>query len=662
MIKLDFSKLKQRRIHIFLLFLVFFIYGNSINNEYALDDNIVVHGNEKVNSGLIGLSKIFTSHHAIDKNQNYGYRPLVLLSFAIEKQFFGHLPENQTIEDKKQDDKLTQANISHFVNVIIYAFTSILLFSFLLLLFKDYTLLFPLLITILFVVHPLHTEPVANIKSRDELLMFLGILLALTSYLKFSLTTKYKYLIYGGLFFLLALLSKKTAILIIGILPVILYFSKARLKYILLSVGSILCCAILVVGIKQGLLSNPPVRELKFYENPLFFTGDFMDRITVGLYCSWFYLKMLIFPKDMSYYYGYDQIPMANWTFYQVWLALIFYIPLLGFGFWKLLQRNVLGLGIILWLGVMFAYLNILTPVVGIVAIRFAYIFSLGFCIVVGYLLLKVFKIKLTKGDTQVVLPYGFIITVLVVMIAYSSRVIVRNPNWHDYLTLYYNDVEVVPNSAKVNALLSNNLYHLATQNSLQLKKAQYIEDIITHYSRAVEIDSSYKSSLSNLGSAYIEMKGDNQMGIIYCKKALALDNNYLEANLSLAIAYDRLNQPDSSSYYYYRVIEIDPIDGRPYSRLNDLLSKYNMVEDGIIRLDKLAQSSENPKYIYMNIANLYSLEGTNIDQIIAYFVKAFDVDGTDAVLCEHIANLYQRIGSQEKASYYQSILKILTK
>lgn len=662
MIKIDLSKVKQSRIRIFLFLLVFVIYGNSINNEYSLDDNIVVDGNEKVNKGLRGIPEIFTTHHAIDKNQNYGYRPFVSASFAIEKQFFSQLPEKQTLEEKKRKDKITQANISHFINVFLYALTGIFLFNFLCLLLKDYNILLPILITLLFIIHPLHTEPVANLKSRDELLMFLGITLALTNYLKFCFGSQYKYLIYAGLFFLIAILSKSSALLLFGMLPVILYFSKVSLKKIAICMGSILVFFILTFAMKKGLLTESGIREVNFYENPLFFEGDFMNRITVGLYCSWFYLKMLLFPKDLSYYYGYNHIPMANWSFYQVWMAMIFYMPLLGFGIWQLIKRNVFGLGIILWLGVMFAYLNIISPVVGIVADRFTYVFSLGFCIVVGYLLLKIFKINLSKGDSQFSLPFGFIITVLVIAVAYSGRVILRNPNWHDYLTTYSHDIKVVPKSAKANSLISSTLYSFVSNNRSHPKNSGYIDDIIFHYKRAIEIDSTYKTCYNNLGSAYVEMKGENEKGIYYSQKAIALDNDYLEANLTSAIAYDRLNLPDSAYYYYIRVIEIDPTDGRSYSPLNTLLSKYGLVESGIARLNQLAQISRNPKYIYMNIANLYSLDGTNIDQSIAYFVKAFDVDQDDKVLCEHIANLYLRIGDQEKANYYKSIQKTLEK
>jgi protein O-mannosyl-transferase len=650
---INFSNIKKSRIYLMIVLITFIIYGNSINNEYSLDDNIVVDGVGKVSEGIKGIPEIFTTHYATDKEQSYGYRPLVLLTFAIEKQFFKGLPVTQTNKEKKRKDKLTQANISHFVNVLLYALTGIVLINLLLLLFKDYNRLLPFLITLLFIIHPLHTEPVANIKSRDELMMLLGVLLALIHYLKFSFTSKYKYLLFAFGFVLMAFLSKKSALSLIGLVPVVLYFSKANYKKILISTASIICVGIVFVAVKKGLVSVSGSRDVKYFENPLLYEGSFMDRVTVGLYCSWFYLKMLIFPKDMAYYYGYNYIPMANWSFYQVWLAVIFYVPLGIYGFWRFLQRDVLGLGIVLWLGVMLAFINVLFPIVGIVADRFTYMFSLGFCIVLGVLLMKIFKIDLTNDSVQLKLSSGFLIAVGVIAVLYSARVINRNPDWHDYLTTYYADLEVVENSAKAHAMISNTLYAKIRKNKKDPRNREYTNEIVKHYKRAIEIDSTYLTCYSNLGSAYIDLMNDNQNGLYYCEKVVAMKPDYFEANLNAAVSSQRLNQADKAFKYYMNAIEVNPDQTRIYGMFNDFLSENNMVEKGIAKLKLITEKSTKPKHLYMNIANLYSKDRSNLDASIHYFTQAYSYDVSDKVLCNHIAKLYGMKGDVTNQNLY---------
>ncbi len=660
MYKVNLSKLKQSRIYIAILLITFIIYGNSINNEYALDDNIVVDGVEKVNDGFKAIPKIFTSHYAVDKKQSYGYRPMVSLSFAIEKQFFKGLPAFQTKEEKEKKDKLTQANVSHFINVLLYALTCMVLFNFLSLLLKEYHKLLPLLITLIFIVHPLHTEPVANIKSRDELLMLLGILLALVHYLKYGYTGKVKHVLYGGLFVLMALLSKKSTIAMIGIVPVVMYFTKINWKKILICTSSILIFGVVIILMKKGLVSETGSRNVKFFENPLLYYGGFKDRILMGFYCSWFYLKMLIFPKDLSFYYGYSQIPIAHWSHYQVWLGILIFIPVGIYGFWRFIKRDVLGLGIVLWFGVMLGVINVFFPIVGIVADRFTYAFSLGFCIVLGYLLFKLFKVDVLTDVPQINLPKGFVVSILAITIIYSGRTIARNSDWHDYLTLYTTDIEHLENSAKAHSLIANTLYPKALnklrKNPQNPNLKKEIETVIFHYKEAIRVDSTYTTSLNNLGSAYINFYADYNNGIKYCKKALTLKHDYEEATLNIATAYSRLGAIDSAYFYFIKTIKINPENNGIYNSVNNFLIKNGLEEKGISDMEDIAKQAQNPKFVFMNMANLSSLNKTGMNQTIHYFERAFEHDQTDTKLCNHLVMLHNNYGDKQKAQYYASI------
>ena len=650
----NFSKIKHSRIYLLIIITTFIIYGNGINNEYSLDDNIIVDKYDSiVERGLKAIPRIFKSRYANDKEQSYDYRPITTVSFAVEKQFFRKLTPFQTKKEKQRKDKLTQANISHFINVLLYAITCILIFQVLSTILEDYHVLLPLLITFIFLVHPVHTEVVDNIKSRDELLMFLFMLLAIKQYFKFEVTSKYKYLIFATIFVLLSTLSKKNGLAIIGVLPVLLYFKGYNWKRMVYPLLTLIVVIAAIKFMKKGLVSGESYRNLRFFENPLIESNNFMDRITVGLYSALFYLKLLIFPKDLAYYYGYNQIPMATWKYWQVWLSLFIFVPLGIYGFIQFLKRNVIGLGIVLWYGLMIAVINVLFPIVGIVADRFAYTFSFGFCIVIGFLLFKVFKVNIAKEQLKINIPNSFAITILSLLFLFSVRTIVRNPDWHDYLHLYVHDVDVVDESAKAHSLISNTLYPLIAKNPQDPKNPQYIQDIVFHYKRALEIDSTYLTCYCNLGSAYIDMVHDYEKGIYYSNKAVTMDSNYLEATLNLAVGYERINKLDSALKYYARGIEIDPERLMSYNILNRFVAKYGKVEQGIERLKEIAGEAENPKFTYTNIGNLYSLDQSTMDSALVYFEKAFNLDKTDQKLCGHIKMLYSMKGNTEKVNFY---------
>jgi tetratricopeptide (TPR) repeat protein len=188
----------------------FLVFANSISNGYNLDDELVTQNHPLTSRGLEAIGDIFTSPYYSDEmGYAYGYRPMVHLSFAIEHQFFGE-----------------KASVSHFFNVILFALSAMLFFKFLLKLAGEKQLLFSLLATLLFVVHPIHTEVVDSIKNRDEILAFLFVILSGTSILKFSKYGNPKSLIFVFIYFTCAMLSKKSVFPMVFVIPLLLVLSS----------------------------------------------------------------------------------------------------------------------------------------------------------------------------------------------------------------------------------------------------------------------------------------------------------------------------------------------------------------------------------------------------------------------------------------------------
>src|ERR1035437_8079055 len=110
------------RLRAFLLcFIGFALYSNTLFHDYALDDGLVIRENRYTKQGFAGIKDIlihdsFAGNIKLGSNELTGgrYRPLSLVTYAIEWQFFGQSP-----------------HISHFINVLLYCLTGFLLFWFL---------------------------------------------------------------------------------------------------------------------------------------------------------------------------------------------------------------------------------------------------------------------------------------------------------------------------------------------------------------------------------------------------------------------------------------------------------------------------------------------------------------------------------------------------
>mgnify|MGYP006108263613 CR=1 FL=1 len=143
---------KKTRIYIIICVVALIQYGATFNHDYAWDDAIVITQNERVQQGLSEPSEFFRNIKGDEVQYRYGYRPITLLSFAWD------------IERSEMTPKT-----GHVMNVLYYALLCCLIFYFLRRMFPEKGTLFCIIIVGLFLIHPVHTEVVANIKLRDEI-------------------------------------------------------------------------------------------------------------------------------------------------------------------------------------------------------------------------------------------------------------------------------------------------------------------------------------------------------------------------------------------------------------------------------------------------------------------------------------------------------------
>jgi len=195
----------------------FLLYSNTIPNFLNIDDELIYDNRILSDYGFSALQKIFTEPYYKDAAGNvYEYRPMVLVSFLMEFMLFGKNP-----------------HVSHAVNVIIFSGTCVLLFYLLLTLLRNYenALRISLLASLLFATHTIHTEAVASIKNRDEVLSLLFAVAGWLFALRFVDSKKAVAYIFFLIFFTAGLFSKQTSITFGILIPVsIILFREVTVR------------------------------------------------------------------------------------------------------------------------------------------------------------------------------------------------------------------------------------------------------------------------------------------------------------------------------------------------------------------------------------------------------------------------------------------------
>jgi len=568
------QKLKKHFFWI-ILGLSFLLYGNTLFNDYALDDAIVITQNRFTKKGFSGIKDLltteyFTGFFGKQKNLVSGgrYRPLSTVTFAIEYEFFGESP-----------------GISHFFNIILYAVTGYFLFLVLLQLFpisnkKKWWLSLPVLATVLWLAHPIHTEAVANIKGRDEILTMLGGLLALWYAIKFARQKKVIQLVWSSLFIFLGIMAKETAITFLFIIPFAIYLFVDKHWKILFSVTVPLFVVTIIYLLIRFSIIGLPTQEIpqELMNNPfLHATGG--EKFATIILTFIIYIKLLFVPYPLTYDYYPYHIHLVNFDNPWVIFSILFYLALVVIAFVTLKRNKIIAFALFFYFATFSLVSNVLFPVGTFMNERFMFLPSVGFALILAYYLLKFFATK----------PKILLTISLLILIPYAGETIVRNRDWKDDLTLFTHDVKISYDSAKSNTSAGGKLIEAAKREKNPAKKEKMLKTALFYLHRAVNIYPRYTDALLLLGNGFYE---DNK-------------------------------QIDSTWYYYKKILLMNPNYQNVFNNLKIVLNDSIPPQKRLHILYDVNSVSPNKFWVLYQIGNIYGRELNNLDSSITYLLKA---------------------------------------
>ena len=279
----------------FLLSTVF--YAQTLSYDFVWDDQIVITQNKVTVQGIEGLAEIWSSFAYLEGRSIYRPVPQSIQAFV-----WG-LFENSSLA-------------FHLLNLFTYVLCCLVILKTLFTLFKNHPPWMLTLIAVLFTLLPVHTEVVANIKSFDELLSLLLVLSCFLLVLKDNPLLK----ILGVLLFILACLSKISAITTLPFLLYLLFFRQLAsfwLKYKSKFFTADWCAIISVMLLLSSLMFEFYFIK-KLYVIWLFFTA-----IPFVLFIRSRQLRFVLFlviTALFSYY--------LRWDYTLLFFILVFYLEL----------------------------------------------------------------------------------------------------------------------------------------------------------------------------------------------------------------------------------------------------------------------------------------------------------------------------------------------
>lgn len=469
----------------FWMVLCIILYANTFNHEYVIDDQIVVTKNGLTQKGIEGVSEIFSHSYLFgyDGREDESYRPLTLTTFALERSFFDADPK-----------------ISHIIQVLLYGLTVLMLFKMLMAIFGETKNSWITAVVFLFAVHPIHTEVVANVKSRDELLSALFLFSSLFLFAKWVLNPNWKLLSGALLVYFLATLSKETAVPAVLLFPAIAwYLNKERswapmIKSLVILIPLIVYFTIRSVVLSDVLIQDPidPVaNSLALAEN-----GTELFASNLAIFTK--YLQLCVLPIALSWDYSVAQLPIVGFGSIS---ALIGFGLLIGLFILLVMgarSKHVYGFGVLVFLSTFVATSNFFFLINCPLGERFMFIPVLGILMIIVPIISDILK-------NRNWIKYGFVVLMLVGSY-FIVRTIDRNADWKSNLTIYTSGVEVSPKSVKAHFNLGT---ECIVQGDLQLdslsKKDWYVK-ALESLENARNVYDDYVNIYENQGYVYGEL------------------------------------------------------------------------------------------------------------------------------------------------------------
>jgi Tfp pilus assembly protein PilF len=510
------------------------------------------------------------------------------------------------------------------------------------------------MVALTFGIHPLRTEPVSWVSSRDELLCAFFFLLALLTYIPYAKNAtnikRYSLLSFAWLFFLFAILSKAMAISLPIVLLLLDVYPFNRIRYLrtffsciaekipffALSVFS----GVMTLVTRSSTHRPQSILELNIFTslgesfNSLLFHQQTLGTESIGLSQRamlsieniWFYIEKTLWPINLLPHYSIpENLVLPSTSF---WLSLFFFFIITGICIRQFKQGNPL------WATIWSYYLITIFPVLGIVyskyrgstSDRYTYISTLSLYFLIGLAIIWIWENKTNSSRTN---PYKIGVFVSSIALVYTLTILTfeQVKIWKNGESFWFYLLETHPNRAFV---LSSLGHHYRSEGkaqkaislyreALQLKPNLHItrNDLAVLYSpdQPKKSEQEFKTILeqvpmyyhahNNLGTLYMN-QGKTELAKQSFLAALQIQPDYAKSHNNLGLIYMKKKQFKKAEEEFLSALKSRPRLIEAHNNLGMIYMSLGKRKDAERKFEEALRLSPNFEPAFRNLLKLH--------------------------------------------------------
>ncbi len=324
-------------------------------------------------------------------------------------------------------------------------------------------------------------------------------------------------------------------------------------------------------------------RTLLYIENTLVEPHTKTEHLFTGLETLYEYTRLLLYPNNLAFYYGYSYLKTANSSSIKGWISLVFYSLLILVALYFSKRQPIITLSIFWYISCILLFSNWVELVAGMVGERLAFTASAGFTILIASVIVWI-KPNLFQSKISFVE-----LALSAVLLLLSIRTFARNEAWKTPISLMSADIVNLTNSAQANNIYAISLMASATKNANENEKQQQINKAILHFKKAIFIYPNFFNAHMDLARVYI-LIGDLPNAKNEYIDALKIDSSStLVLEELVKICFD-LQETDNLIYYASIYLEKDPYN----EKIIELVAHHLFIKKDYIRLSKFLSMGLN--------------------------------------------------------------------
>ncbi|MEW6108627.1 MAG: tetratricopeptide repeat protein [Nitrospirota bacterium] len=661
---------KRNKGILFILICTAAVYSNSLLNGFVWDDNVLLIPNKAYQTMDIG--KIF-----LTRANSLEYLPFRDLTYAIDSRIWGMKPFG-----------------FHLSNLLLYLISLLVLFK----MVKNMAVLsgkkewepIAFWTTLIYALHPLHSEVVNFIHGRNAVLSSLFLFMSFNACIEGLQKQRNSRIFISALLFFTALFSKASAVFFPLFIAVVFYLFPSGLsgqkKAFILTAFILIGLASAVVHFRNAMATG--VMDVNFIK---YGTDNWTFRTVKALQIPFFYLRMFFVPYPLNLEYHVSFIS-GLYAFRSVLAGAVIASMIYLSWIWRK-RYPLVTMGVAWFFLSLGPVLNIF-PTNPVVADRYAFLSVLGFSLITAHLISK----TAVRGKQILILAAG----VLVIWAVMDVR---RNMDWRSDVTLWRSEIASNPDADRLNlsnALWNEGRYEEALSNLSDVrdfryyqymgrylsKKGNYNEAIIQYNEALLRGGDAWKEVYLELAMTYekagfyaqaleeylkaSETKGADPLESVGMTakegadrvrerlssgledarhRALSEPSNF-RAQADLAISLHRLGLYEEAETFYKRAINVGPASWQAWYNLGLTFMKRDMYTDAINSFEKSLQSNPQNKDALNNMGICY-MNLRDYKQAVQYYEKALTLDPGYIYAAFNLGRVYFIKGDGEMSKKY---------